>query len=138
LAAAVIYSAYIITGARYTSGLSPIYSSAVIITSAALVYAIWGVLSGELHLGVSALGLLWALGLALVSTVIAITLFFAGLRLVGPTRASIISTLEPAVTVALAAAVLNEAITIEQLLGGALILAAVILLQLNLTGKRAT
>lgn len=136
LIAAVVYSAYIITGARYTSVQSPIFSSAVIITSAAVVYTLWGAISGELDLGVSALGLLWALGLALVSTVVAITTFFGGLRLVGPSRASIISTLEPAVTVALAAAVLNEAITFEQLCGGVLILAAVVLLQLNLDGNR--
>ena len=44
-------------------------------------------------------GLGWLAGLAVVSTVGAIALFFAGLRRVGPTAASILSTLEPVVTV---------------------------------------
>jgi drug/metabolite transporter (DMT)-like permease len=63
-----------------------------------------------------------------VSTVAAITWFFAGLKRVGPTRASTLSTVEPAVTVALAALMLDERIALVQLAGGALILAAVVLL----------
>ena len=39
----------------------------------------------------------WLAAIALVSTVGAIGLFFAGLRRVGPTAASILSTLEPVV-----------------------------------------
>jgi len=127
LAAAAIYSGYIIAGAKYTATVSPIFSSAIIISSAALIYLAWGAISGELSLP----GLVWATGLALVSTVVAITTFSAGLRYVGPSRAAIISTLEPTVSVLLAALVFQEMITVEQLLGGMLILIAVIVLQLK-------
>jgi hypothetical protein len=65
-------------------------------------------------------------GLALVSTVGAIALFFAGLRRVGPTAASILSTLEPVVTVALAFVVFGESLGTVQLAGGALVLMAVL------------
>jgi hypothetical protein len=47
-----------------------------------------------------------------------------------PSTAAILSTLEPPVTVALAAAVFGEVLTGVQLLGGALVLAAVIGLNL--------
>jgi drug/metabolite transporter (DMT)-like permease len=57
-----------------------------------------------------------------------VTLYFAGLQRIGPTRASTISTLEPLVTVTLAAIVLGERIATVQMAGGALILAAVVLL----------
>jgi len=50
-----------------------------------------------------------------------------GARAVGPTGASVISTFEPAVTVALAALLLGEAVTPSQIAGGALILAAVLM-----------
>ena len=60
--------------------------------------------------------------------VAAITWFFAGLKRIGPTRASTLSTVEPAVTVALAAIFLGERIAPMQMAGGALILAAVVLL----------
>ena len=59
----------------------------------------------------------------------AILAFFAGLARVGPTTASILSTLEPVVTVALAALVFGESLGAVQLAGGALVLAAVVVLQ---------
>ena len=52
--------------------------------------------------------------------------FFEGLERVGPTTATTLSALEPAVTVALAATVLGEPLTWMGVLGGALILAAVV------------
>lgn len=135
LAAAGIYSAYIIAGTRFTAGVDPILSSAVIITSAALVYTLSGFATGSLDGAFSPIGWLWIGLIAVVSTVLAIITFFAGLRVVGPSRASIISTVEPTVTVLTAAAVLGERVTFEQIVGGALILGAVLLLQWNRAGK---
>jgi drug/metabolite transporter (DMT)-like permease len=66
--------------------------------------------------------------LAVVSTVGAISMFFAGLDRVGPTTASILSTVEPVVTVLLAFAVFGETLAAVQLLGGALVIAAVLAL----------
>ena len=57
------------------------------------------------------------------------TLFFAGLHYVGPTTASILSTFEPVVTVVLASAVLAEHLAPIQLIGGALMLTAVVVLR---------
>jgi len=76
--------------------------------------------------GVSATGYGWLAGIALVSTVGAIGLFFAGLERVGPTAASILSTLEPVVTVMLAFLVFGESLGPTQLAGGALVLLAVL------------
>ena len=69
--------------------------------------------------------------IALVSTVVAVSAFFAGLRRVGPSEAAILSTFEPPVTVALAFVALGERLTPAQLFGGAMVLAAVVLLQLR-------
>ena len=76
--------------------------------------------------------------IALVSTVVAVSAFFAGLRRVGPSEAAILSTFEPPVTVALAFAVLGERLAPAQLAGGALVLAAVVVLQLPGAPARAT
>jgi len=62
-------------------------------------------------------------GIALVSTVGAVGLFFAGLQRVGPTAASI---LEPVVTVVLALLVFGESLRPVPLAGGALVLVAVL------------
>jgi len=54
--------------------------------------------------------------------------FLAGLKLIGLTDASMLSTLEPVVTVLLAALLFGEILRPVTLLGGGLILAAVLLL----------
>ena len=81
----------------------------------------------ELAFGAAGWG--WIGGIVLVSTVGAILAFFAGLARVGPSAASILSTLEPVVTVVLAAAAFGESLSAVQLVGGALVLSAVVVMQ---------
>jgi drug/metabolite transporter, DME family len=57
--------------------------------------------------------------------------FIIGIRRLGPSRAAILATLEPVVGVGLAAWLLAERPTAVQVLGGALILGAAVLLQLR-------
>jgi len=80
-------------------------------------------------LGFGAAGWAWVGAIALVSTVAAILCFFAGLARVGPSAASILSTLEPLVTVALAAAAFGDSLGPVQQVGGALVLGAVLVMQ---------
>lgn len=127
LAAALIYSLYILAGSRLMRQAPPLAASAVVITSAGVVYSGIVALRG-LHLPATPAGWAAILALALISTVVAIVTFLAGLERVGPTNASILSIVEPAVTVGLAALVLGEAITVGRVAGGALILVAVIVL----------
>lgn len=60
--------------------------------------------------------------------------YITGIRLLGPSRAAILATLEPVIGVALAAWLLSEQPTVVQLVGGALILLAAVLLQLRRRG----
>ncbi|MEA2666858.1 MAG: hypothetical protein QOI11_3802, partial [Candidatus Eremiobacteraeota bacterium] len=64
--------------------------------------------------------------IALAGGVLAIVTFIAGLRIVGPTLASVLSTLEPVVTIALGIAFLGEALHGSALAGALLILGAAI------------
>ncbi len=125
--AAVVYSVYILVGSRLTPRSGALPSSAVVMAAAAAVYAV--VVLVQRPAFPSTVGS-WAavVAIALVSTVVAITTFFAGMARLGPADASTLSTLEPVVTVVLAAAVLDERITLVQLAGAAFILAAVVLL----------
>jgi drug/metabolite transporter (DMT)-like permease len=61
--------------------------------------------------------------------VLPIVTFVLGMKHVGASTASIVSTVEPVVTVALAVALFGEGLGPLQLLGGALVLAAVVALQ---------
>jgi drug/metabolite transporter (DMT)-like permease len=127
LGAAAVYSAYILISEGVAERLGPHALSTLVCTGAATTLTLAGLAGGDLDPGgVSATGFAWLGGLALVSTVGAIALFFAGLRRVGPAAASILSTLEPLVTVALAFAVFGESLGPAQLAGGALVLLAVL------------
>lgn len=66
--------------------------------------------------------------MALIATVLPVVTFLAGLERIGPTNAAMLSTLEPVVTVLLAAMLLGETLRSITLLGGGLILVAVLLL----------
>jgi drug/metabolite transporter (DMT)-like permease len=130
IAAAVDYAIYILLGSRIVKRSGPIGSTAIIIASTAGVYAIIAPIHG-LSFPVDVQGWVAIVAIALVSTVLAFVTFFAGLKRIGPTTASTLSTFEPIVAVALAAVVLGETITPVQALGGALILAAVVVLSRN-------
>lgn len=125
--AALIYSLYILAGAGVMRRIAPFPAATVVMLAAAAVY---GVAAGRegLALPVSPTGWLAVGAIALFSTLLAILGFFKGMERLGAADASTLSTLEPLVTLVLAALVLDEAIGGMQLLGGMLILAAVIYL----------
>lgn len=125
--AAIIYSVYIVVGAGVTKRVSAIQSSLVIFASAAAVYGTLTLVNGA-HFPASASGW-WSLaGIVIMATVVPVTTFLAGLERIGPTNASLLSTLEPVVTVLLAAWLFSERLAPVTLIGGALILAAVLVL----------
>ena len=139
LGAAVIYSAYILGSEGVASRLGPLLLSTLLCAGAATTLTLVGLAAGDLAPArVSASGYLWLGALAVVSTVGAIALFFAGLRRVGPTAASILSTLEPVVTVALAFVTFGEALGPVQLAGGALVLSAVLAVRATSHKRRET
>jgi drug/metabolite transporter (DMT)-like permease len=127
LGTAVVYSAYVLGSEGIAARVAPLALSTLVCTGAAATLTLAGLAGGDLEPArVSASGFAWLGGLAVVSTVGAIGLFFAGLRRVGPTAASILSTLEPVVTVALAFVAFGESLGLAQLAGGALVLTAVL------------
>jgi drug/metabolite transporter (DMT)-like permease len=130
LGAAVVYSTYILVSDGIVARVRPRVLSALVCTGAAASLTVGSALLGELRPGeVTAAGWGWLACLAVVSTVASISLFFAGLRRVGPTTASILATVEPLVTVLLAFVVFGETLGVAQVVGGGLVLAAVLVLQ---------
>lgn len=127
ISAAAIYSVYIIIGTDVMKQVSAVQSSTIIFASAGLVYGAATAVSGAHFPGT---GAGWSVvgGVVIVATVIPVVAFLAGLKSIGPTNASMLSTLEPVVTVLLAAWLFGETLGVATLIGGALILAAVMLL----------
>jgi drug/metabolite transporter (DMT)-like permease len=73
---------------------------------------------------------------ALLSTVLGITAFLAGVRRLGPSRASIVSSVEPALTAGLGFAAFGDRCGPVQLLGAGLVFGSVLILELRLAGLR--
>jgi drug/metabolite transporter (DMT)-like permease len=72
----------------------------------------------------------WILLGGITGAAIPTTAFLAGIGLIGPSRAAILMTIEPLVGVTVAALLLGEHPTLLQIVGGAAVLAAAIILQL--------
>ncbi len=135
IGAAVVYSIYITVGSVVTRGLDAIAVATVVCIAAAvtsgLIVTTLLATGHEVSLAGSARGWVSLGAIAVVCTAVAILTFFAGLRLLGPTSTSVLSTLEPVVTVALAAWLLGESLSFVQAAGAALVLAAVVWLALS-------
>jgi drug/metabolite transporter (DMT)-like permease len=127
ITAAVVYSVYIIVGTDVMKHVSAVQSSVVIFASAAAVYGMLTAVNGA-HLPASSNGWWSMAGIILLATVIPVVTFLAGLERIGPTNAAMLSTLEPVVTVLLAAWLFAERLEPITMVGGALILVAVVIL----------
>ncbi|MEW6672510.1 MAG: DMT family transporter [Thermodesulfobacteriota bacterium] len=127
VAAAVIYSIYIIVGTDVMKSVSTVQSSVVIFTAAGMSA---GVLMGVNGPHLPATGMGWAAitSIVVIATLLPVAAFLSGLERIGPTNAAMLSTLEPVVTVVLASWWLNETLSPLALLGGGMILIAVLLL----------
>jgi drug/metabolite transporter (DMT)-like permease len=128
IGAAAAYTTYILTGDRVVAGVPPLALAALVTAGASMTFALVAVATGGPDLTFTAAGWGWLTAIALLSTVGAIIAFFAGLARVGPSTASILSTVEPVVTVALAALAFGETLSAVQLAGGVLVLATVVVL----------
>jgi drug/metabolite transporter (DMT)-like permease len=133
--AAFAQAFYVLAARHGFPDVQPIEAATSTMGMAAIGYVAIAVVTGQ----VVALGAPLASGDALLSVLLAglvgagipTLCFITGIRLLGAPRAAILATLEPVVGVTLAAWLLNEQPSPLQLLGGALILAAAVLLQVG-------
>ena len=126
IAAAAIYAIYIILGTQVLKGVSVIQSTTVIFASAGTVSGVLMMVNGP-QLPAANTGWIAILSIVIITTVLPVIAFLAGLERVGATNAAMLSTLEPIVTVILGAVWLNETLRPATLIGGGLILVAVLL-----------
>ncbi|WP_214401457.1 DMT family transporter [Pseudonocardia lacus] len=126
---ALAYTVYILVADGVVGRLPPVLLAALVMTGAAVTLTVRGLVTGGIDLGFGPAAWFWLACIAVVSTVVAMLAFFAGLRRVGPSSAAILSTFEPVVTTALATLALGEFLTPVQVLGGLLVLSCVAIVQ---------
>ena len=106
---------------------SALQSSVILFTSAGLSAGTLAMING-LKFPATSMGWGAIVFIAVIPTTIAVLAFLDGLKRIGPTNAAMLSTLEPVMTVFLAYWCLQETLTSTSLLGGGLILIAVLAL----------
>lgn len=133
LISASVYATYVLIGEQVIKEESPLTASTIMISSAATVYG--GIVAiGGISLPTLLSGWLAITALALISTILAIATLFAGIKLLGAPTAAMLSTLEPLVTIVLSMMILNQSVTKTQLVGGVLILMAVVIVAIEESG----
>jgi drug/metabolite transporter (DMT)-like permease len=136
LASAGAYSAYILVSDRLLRDVDPIAFASLLMAGAATSFVVFGVSTGDLFAIGGSIGIAAVLTGALVGSVFAVSAFLAGIRLVGPGTASLLVTVEVPVGLALAGIVLGEGLSAAQLAGAALVVGAIVLLQVRITLPR--
>jgi drug/metabolite transporter (DMT)-like permease len=139
----VIYSIWIVLSARLagerkdavgelaSDGAQAAPAAALMITTTGVVYWIAALTSGQAVLPGAIPSEAWfgLAGVGVLSTFVAIQTFYAGAQRIGAAQAALISTVEPIWTIALAAIIFGIGLTGVQLIGGGLILVAVVVAQ---------
>jgi drug/metabolite transporter (DMT)-like permease len=131
LAVAILYAVYLVLSEKIVSRLDPLFATTNLMSASALVYWIVTLASGTGRLPGSAATVLGILGIGTLATVVPILTLFAAIRRIGAADTSLVSTVEPLFTIVLSALLLGERLTGMQLAGGAVILGAVLVLNMK-------
>lgn len=126
LGSALVYATYILVSSR-VHGVGPFAMSATVLLAGAAVMGVLALITRP-QLPSEAGAWLALAGVALIGGVVAVTAFFAALALLGPSDTAVISTVEPVVSIGVAALVLGERLGAVQVAGGVVVLLAVTVL----------
>ena len=149
IAAPLLYSVWIIMAAHHAGersdrvgsevgrGATASVVGAVMLSSTAVAYWVICIVLRHPVLPATIPAAAWPgiVGVGVVAGFVAVQAFYAGAQRVGAAQASLLSTVEPLWTILAAGILLGERLTPVQLVGGALILAGVILSQTGAHGR---
>ena len=137
LASALIYALYVLASSSLLGTTDPFVLAASVSSGAAITFFADAAVHGQLtpRGGVTGIGLVIAV--ALSSSVIGTSAFMAGVRRLGASRASIVSSAEPALTAAFAFAAFGDRFGTVQLAGAGLVLASVPILEVKRTRSKS-
>ena len=129
---AIFYSLYVI-GASSTEikKINCFVMTFYVSIVSAVTMGILGVGTNTLNFNFTFYSLVCVLLLAFISTVVALMAFLQGVKIIGPSKASILSTLEPIVSLILGYFILKQVVTLQQVFGSILIIFAVLLLTID-------
>lgn len=131
LGAAITYSIYILASSRALKGLSGEAAILYVMIGAAASFALSNLFAGNFQTALEPEAWIWIILITVVCTCLAATTFFMGLRLVGPSRGSILSVMEPLTSIIVASFLFGELLNLQQWVGGLFIIGAVLVVAIG-------
>jgi len=125
--AALVYSCYIVLGQRVLKQLPVMVASLMVTLFASFSLLAIGMATDSLDFNMQPMAWMALAGLVAFSTVMSIFTFFRGISLIGSTKASILSMVEPLTTIGFSALLFGERMSWLQLAGGLAVLAGSLL-----------
>jgi len=131
------YTIYILSGSKVLRRVRGDVAAFYVMGAASLSFGLTGELSGALHLNFTIIGWFWSVVIVVLCTVFAISAFFIGLSKIGPSRAALLSLMEPATAILVSVWLYGNALSVLQWLGGVLILLATTITALTRSQNQA-
>ena len=125
-----VYTVYLLVSSSLSHKVDALTFSALVATGAGAAFAAADLAQGGSGV-TSTSALAVVVTLALIPTAFAISTFLRGVGRIGASRASIVAAVEPAVAVCLGVTLLGESLLPIQVVGAALVIAAIALLELK-------
>ena len=135
IASSAWYAGYLLAGERIVKNIKPLVLGCLIATGGAIGFTAGSLALGQLQFEFGSRAWLWFALSALLSTVFAVTAIMAGMHRIGPSVAGLLTTFETPATIVYATIVFGETLSAWQWVGAALVLGAVVAVQLP--GRRA-
>lgn len=124
-----LYSLYVLGASlKEVKAINSYVLTFYISCASAAVMFILAITTENFNMQISFYGLVSILLLALISTVVALMAFLEGVRIIGPSKAAIFSTLEPIVALILGTLILGEPISSRIIVGSIMIVVSIIIL----------
>lgn len=130
ICSALVYSCYTVLGSRVVKQLPAVVTSAFVSLFAAISLLVMGLTNHSLKINLETQAWAAIAGIAVLSTVVSMFTYFRGLELVGSTKASIVSMIEPLITIGFSILLFNETLSGNQLLGALAVLGGAMLVVL--------
>lgn len=137
LGAASCYAVYTLGSRALSPSVAPRALMLGVLVGTTASMGVYGVVDGGLALPTGSDEIGVVVGIAVVATVVPHLLFYEGVARLEASRVGVVSTVEPVVTVALGAFLLGEPVTVAVVVGGALVLVGVVLLQSGTASSEA-
>ncbi len=125
--AALVYSCYIVLGQRVLKQLPVMVASLMVTMFASFSLLAIGIATNSLNFNMQPMAWMALAGMVAFSTVLSVFTFFRGISLIGSTKASILSMVEPLTTIGFSALLFGERMSWLQLAGGLAVLAGSLL-----------